>query len=1247
MDQLKLEQQTLNQNYVITAHDVEKIKNDFATLTNTNVKVPYMFCAPRQNPWFAGRLSEIEELTGLLHVDDGAARKPEVNIAAVCGLGGVGKTSLATEYAQQKKDYYTGGVYWFSGEDDTAFEASVYDVAATFGSQNDSFRLTLSNTLAKIARNENPWLIVLDNMDQLNLSADIVKLLSGPWQNHASGHLLITTRRKPTALAIDIRGFDETCCLSLNCFEIEEGKNFLFRRIGIVHDDEVETEAEKLVQQLGGLPLALEQAGAYIKSLSCTISEYLEQYNLQRLRLLNRQKTTPVTVYESTERLAVRTTWHLNFEHIRKTVEDGKAACKFLYASAFLNANEIQKDIINIGEPPVEDEEFKECVKTTLGCQQVLKLLTDFSLFGKTFSSNLSVHHLVQEVIRNDLNSEEQLKSICDAIRMLHYAFRNCPSPDELPSYQREERPSIVSTEQSRFYRWNKLCMHSYDLVDHLKKAITRPNNDTANLFQPETARVIYECAVHLSVNSKHDKAKEVSNFANEIFNLSNTQVIQGSLFPHIIPLPEITRRHIQYLCSAPSDIKQHECGDSAKMQSNFVISEQLEEMRMKGNDLFKKGFYNGALKIYCDAINASNNTPLFDVKLLSNRASVFLQLEQYEKALQDAEEYILRCPKCWRGYARKALALVELDDFQGAQIAASLAYYYNRNLFRDFGPFKTKFGSSLEKQLFVCHDSSDLSHALSTVTFCSYGRKSPTNNSKYLPVIILANSDSPISLHAMDFPRSYKACGMTMLSIHNCILLGSEGQCSVTFDDNLYVCIGDVFVAHNVSFRSGFSNCHFLTDSVVNLTHCSFQSSNDAATCFCCKGKLKADFCKFYNCTKGGLLVVGDAEIEHSEFFQNAMALEVREGGRLFVRNSSMYGNKMHGLLVGPRAKKCVVEDCKLYDNEWNGIFVHDCDSDITINRNQIYDNDQSGVSVTTDSNVAVMENTILRNSDWGILIDGTSQAVVKKNKINDNQCGGICVNTISSMVQKVTISKRKSVIEYNEICFNSGPGINEEGLPSKRIGNHLQGNKDERNQSTAQSEVKVCYFCKNPENNLKKCSKCYTARYCGKKCQENDWGNHKKFCNRLLSEGSIVLNYVRSPMMDIYLPANSGVDFHGKTFPVIYKTATRGANLLPVGPQHCSPPNTKTWFIIKVAAGDEVEAGKGHDPSEVRLYDRSLKLDGILTGADKVYHLVWKHGAMGQLRNDWKKLFMWAKGPEDGKLRVFTKEFPPYQNW
>ena len=1216
VDELKLEQLTLRNQYVSTIQDVEKIKSEVAKITTTSKEILYMFDAPSQNPWFTGRSSEIEELASLLQLDDEKSNsKSKVDIAAVCGLGGVGKTSLAIEYAQQKTDYYTGGVYWFSGEDDTKFESSVNDLAIRLGTKSDSFVHTLSATLALISRNENKWLLILDNMDQLDLSDNIVKLVSGSWQHRASGHLLITTRRKPTAVTNAIRYLDERRCLRLKCFDINEGKKFLFHRVGIVHNVEVDTAAEKLVQELGGLPLALEQAGAYIKSLRCTVSQYLELYEKQRLRLLNQQKASPVSVYESPERLVVRTTWHLNFEHIKLMLDGGKAVSRFLNASAFLNPNEIQKDIINVGEPPVEDKEFNEYVKTSLGQHQVLKMLTDFSLFKETQSSNLSVHHLVQEVIQNNLTQEEELQSLSDAIRLVHYVFQSCPSPDELLSSERKGRPSIInSADQSRFYKWHKLCLHSYELVKHLKRVI-KSDVDREKIFQPVTARIVYECAIHLSVNSKHDEARKVANFANDILNLVCQEVPASTLFPLIIPLSDVIRRHIQYSCNVSATSKD-KCGDDEWVPEHSVTSEQLDEMRLKGNDLFKNGYYNDALTIYCDAIDISKKTSLFDARLLSNRASVYLKLREYEKALEDAEEYILRQPKCWKGYARKALALAELKNMQEACVPASIAYYYKRDVFRNYGPFVSKFGSSFEMRLFMCNHAPDLSTAFwkaKMALACS----GMNNEPKDLPILLLKPGDYDFSQHTIH-PGLFSFLGV--LEIGNCILVGCEGKCSVSFTKTLRVAFVKVFVAYNVNFTNNES-------AVLKVANSSLRSLDPGYTSLCCSGELKVESCKFHNCIRGGLLVKGYAEVKNSEFFDNPGGLEVRESGRLLVSGSKVYGNKQ-GLLIGPEAKKCVVEDCEVYDNEWGGIFVTNCASDIVIKGSRIYDNDESGISVIMNSNVSIMGNEIRSNRDWGIRIDSGSQAIVTKNEIASNQFGGICINATSCEI---------STIEYNDISFNDGPGICDERHPSKSKENKLQNNKEKRAQTTAQSEVKLCYCCKKSKTNLKKCTKCYTAQYCGIPCQKSDWKSHKKVCGRLLTDGSIVLDYVREPIMLGHLYPNLQIP-HG-----------RAPGLLPVGPKHCVPPNTTTRFIVKMNAGSEPNPECTLDAVyKVTLYDRSLTLDGKLIDDDnQIYELVRKYGSIGQSSIRWKKLFMWVQGPVEGKLRVFINEFPPYQQW
>ena len=104
-------------------------------------KIPYVFSAPQRNRYFAGRTEEIQGLKRILKVEETLHEK-KVRVAAVCGLGGIGKTSLVSEYAHQMKDFYKGGVYWFSAEDDTFLDKTVNDIAlkigALLGSYNES-----------------------------------------------------------------------------------------------------------------------------------------------------------------------------------------------------------------------------------------------------------------------------------------------------------------------------------------------------------------------------------------------------------------------------------------------------------------------------------------------------------------------------------------------------------------------------------------------------------------------------------------------------------------------------------------------------------------------------------------------------------------------------------------------------------------------------------------------------------------------------------------------------------------------------------------------------------------------------------------------------------------------------------------------------------------------------------------------------------------------------------------------------
>ena len=854
---------------------MERIKHEVAKISNKTEETPYVFMAPKRNQWFSGRESELDVLQGVLDKEERNSNE-KVITAAVCGLGGCGKSSLVAEYAQRKKDHYQGGVFWFSGEDDTNLANSVNDLAVRFGTFHDnSFNTTLMATLTAISRIQKSWLVVLDDMDVRNLSPSLLKLVSGSWQYGATacGHLIISTRRKALMLTNDIRGFKESCCLKLGCFGADEAKTFVFQRTGIIRDEKTGPNADSLVQQLGRLPLALEQACAYIRNLNCTLSSYLELYNKQSLELLDEQRASPVSNNESDDRLAVCTTWRLNFEHIRKN-KNGMVAIRFLNASAFMNPNEIQQELINVGEPPVEDGAYRDYVSTSLGSRQVIKTLTDFSLFKETRASCLSVHRLVQEVIRENLEPGQKAESIVDAVRLLRFAFLKCPSPDDLltsVATERHERSSTRSTNPSFFYKWHKLCLHSYELKKNVEAFLDISHNIAdKTVFVPETARIIYESSLHLNVNGNNIEAKKVADFTHRIIDWGDRVISEEelkTLFPHLIPLPESVRRFIQYSCSAPL---ANNTPDYEETGENFLESEHLEKTRLNGNRLYKKSKFKEAIDVYSSALRKSKGTNLFDPRLLSNRASAYLKIKQYDNALKDAEDYIKQCPDCWEGYARKALALDGMNKTLEANCAAALAFYRDRNVFSLFPPFKAIF-SKLEKRISVCDNLSSLCSMLPLISPCA----SFSMDNK---IVVIGPGEyrlSPDYFERSTVVSCTADSNIKRLVVGGCILVGVENDVvksgvTLSFLGNFGIKSWNC-MAVNISFVFDMGNWHACAESIVS--NCSFTCNlpkgpadevriDSVYPAFCSEGKLSVKNCSFKNCKVTGLRIIGIAQI-------------------------------------------------------------------------------------------------------------------------------------------------------------------------------------------------------------------------------------------------------------------------------------------------------------------------------------------------------------------------------------------------
>jgi hypothetical protein len=229
--------------------------------------------APR--PLFlAGREDLLAELDVRLAGDDSAGPR----VVALCGLGGAGKTSVAIEYAHRHLGEVR--VCWqFATEDPEMLAAEFAVLAAQLGAREVvDPRDPVASVHALLARQRARWLVVFDNvLDR----ASIEKFMppAGP------GRVLITTQNQhwPSGQALDVPVLVPVVAA-----------DFLVSRTG----DADRVAARELAAEMGGLPLALEQAAAYLQATGTTLARYLAMFRDRQADLLTRGEASghPVDV---------------------------------------------------------------------------------------------------------------------------------------------------------------------------------------------------------------------------------------------------------------------------------------------------------------------------------------------------------------------------------------------------------------------------------------------------------------------------------------------------------------------------------------------------------------------------------------------------------------------------------------------------------------------------------------------------------------------------------------------------------------------------------------------------------------------------------------------------------------------------------------------------------------------------------------------------------------------------------------
>src|SRR6266446_760551 len=227
-------------------------------LLSTSKAAPLWNVPHRRNPFFTGRENVLQRLHEAL-TRQSTAVLTQVHTQAISGLGGIGKTQTALEYAYRYRDEYRA-VLWAKADTREALNADFVSIAGLLHLPEHAAqeqRLAVA-AVKRWLEQATDWLLILDNADELPMVRDFLPTAG-------NGHVLLTTRARPMGpLAQRVE---------LDTMEPEEGALLLLRRAGVLPPGASlatasaadRAQALQLVKELGWLPLAIDQAGAYLE----------------------------------------------------------------------------------------------------------------------------------------------------------------------------------------------------------------------------------------------------------------------------------------------------------------------------------------------------------------------------------------------------------------------------------------------------------------------------------------------------------------------------------------------------------------------------------------------------------------------------------------------------------------------------------------------------------------------------------------------------------------------------------------------------------------------------------------------------------------------------------------------------------------------------------------------------------------------------------------------------------------------
>lgn len=427
------------------------------------------WCVPHQrNPFFTGRDEVLQDIHVRLH--NNPSHATGLSCCLLSGLGGIGKTQTALEYAY-RHPYDYSALFWINSSTYETLIASCTAIAEQlpYMKQFTRNQNQLVATIKLWLREHRGWLLILDNVEDLALVQDFLTMVR-------NGSLLLTSRQRTLSGRVP--------AILLQPMWAEEGAFLLLRRaqylVSHVSDDRARAHdfalANHIATMMDGLPLALDQAGAYIEETQSNLADFLSLLQHHPIALLGERDS------HADHPFSVTQTFVLAFEQLCR--EDQVAAdlltlCCF-FAPEQIPEESICQDAHHLGQP------LAGVFADPLQFNAALRHLLAYALLQRNpETKTLSMHRLVQIVLRQRLDPCARRYWARQALRLIS--------------------ASILATPAHRWTACEQLLPHAFTVLQCLEEAQDMETRDES--CASEVAALQMKLAGYMATQGRYTEA--------------------------------------------------------------------------------------------------------------------------------------------------------------------------------------------------------------------------------------------------------------------------------------------------------------------------------------------------------------------------------------------------------------------------------------------------------------------------------------------------------------------------------------------------------------------------------------------------------------------------------------------------------------------------------------------------------------------------------------------------------------------